>query len=223
MRIYSSSRRQDILVGSLVSTVVVFLLVLVSSGPGLVAQPVPPRLKEPPLKPFEIPRDDDLIQAGDPVRTESTPAPQPPEIQDTPRPANTDSFIQPIEPPRPDSDMTAMGRIPPGWDFDPGPVTEVFDPSKLDQQPVARFQASPTYPYELKRQGITGEVIVDFIVDTNGNVRNATALPGSNADFSASAAAAVSKWKFRPGRKANHAVFTHMQVPIEFRLQDASP
>ena len=31
---------------------------------------------------------------------------------------------------------------------------------------------------------------------------------------------AVSKWKFRPGRKNGHAVFTHMQVPIVFTLNE---
>jgi hypothetical protein len=30
----------------------------------------------------------------------------------------------------------------------------------------------------------------------------------------------VSKWKFRPGRKNGHAVYTHMQVPIVFTLNE---
>ena len=68
--------------------------------------------------------------------------------------------------------------------------------------------------------GISGEVLVDFIVDTNGDVRNAFAAHSSQREFEATAVQAVTKWKFRPGRKNGHAVFTHMQVPIVFTLNE---
>src|SRR5688500_10923552 len=44
---------------------------------------------------------------------------------------------------------------------------QIFDISALDQTPVARFQARPQYPFEMRRAGIGGEVVVDFLVDTN--------------------------------------------------------
>ena len=96
--------------------------------------------------------------------------------------------------------------------------TEVFDISKLDQQPQPRFQARPQYPFEMRRAGKSGEVVVDFIVDTNGDVQNAYARKSSQREFEAAAVQAVSKWKFRPGRKAGRNVNTHMQVPIVFSL-----
>ena len=74
----------------------------------------------------------------------------------------------------------------------------------------------------MRRAGISGEVVVDFIVDTNGEVRNAFAFHSSQREFEAAAVQAVSKWKFRPGRKNGHAVFTHMQVPIVFTLNEDS-
>jgi protein TonB len=74
----------------------------------------------------------------------------------------------------------------------------------------------------MRRAGISGEVVVDFIVDTNGEVRNAYAAHSSQREFEAAAVQAVSKWKFRPGRKNGHAVFTHMQVPIVFTLNEDS-
>ncbi|MBI4623852.1 MAG: TonB family protein [Verrucomicrobia bacterium] len=52
---------------------------------------------------------------------------------------------------------------------------EVYELSKLDRVPRARFQARPQYPAEMRRAGVAGEVVVDFIVDKDGNVQNAYA------------------------------------------------
>ena len=141
-----------------------------------------------------------------------------PQQQDVPQVVTPESFVQQIEPPPPD--MTALSKsivkIPETRNGLSG--IEVFDISKLDQMPEPRLQARPQYPFEMRRAGIAGEVLVDFIVDTNGDVRNAFAVHSSQREFEASAVQAVSKWKFRAGRKNGHAVFTHMQVPIVFSL-----
>jgi protein TonB len=96
----------------------------------------------------------------------------------------------------------------------------VFDPKMLDQVPVPKFQARPQYPFEMRRQGIAGEVVVDFIVDARGEVQQAHALRSSHREFEAAAVLAVTKWKFRPGRKAGQTVHTRMQVPIVFTLNE---
>ena len=141
-----------------------------------------------------------------------------PQQQDVPQDVTPESFVQQIEPPPPD--MTALSKnivkIPETRGGLAG--IEVFDISKLDQRPEPRLQARPQYPFEMRRAGIAGEVLVDFIVDTNGDVRNAFAVHSSQREFEASAVQAVSKWKFRAGRKNGHSVFTHMQVPIVFSL-----
>ena len=72
----------------------------------------------------------------------------------------------------------------------------------------------------MRRAGITGEVVVEFIVDANGDVRNAFAVRSTQRDFEQAAVQAVSKWKFRPGKKGGRAVNTRMQVPIVFTLND---
>lgn len=97
---------------------------------------------------------------------------------------------------------------------------EVFELSKLDQQPVPRFQARPEYPAELRTAGVSGEVVVDFVVDSNGDVQNAFALRSSQREFEAPATAAISKWKFKPGRRGAQNVDTHLQVPIVFTLSE---
>jgi protein TonB len=219
MENHSTSRRRDLLVGSLVSTLVVCLAVWLDQGHRLQALPTSRPNPVPPQKPFVLPPDPvDTDVTVDPVKA-NTPRDPVPDIQDTPQPPNIERpFIQPIEPPLPAGPVIDVDKIPGGW-ISNGTGGGVFDPSMLDQQPVARHQARPVYPADLRRQGVEGSAVVDFIVDTDGNVRNATAIRATSPEFGVSAVSAVSKWIFTPGRRANHAVFTHLQVPIDFTLE----
>jgi protein TonB len=164
----------------------------------------------------------------DPVETdEAPPKPAdfaPPMQTDVPQIVTDTSFVQKLQPPPPEGLTINKGAItiPQGQVGGLGKGIEVFDISKLDQQPVAKFQARPQYPFEMRRAGIAGEVLVDFIVDSNGDVRNAYAARSSQREFESAAVQAVSKWKFRPGKKGGRNVNTHMQVPIVFTLNEES-
>jgi protein TonB len=146
----------------------------------------------------------------------------PPMQQDQPQLATPDSFVQKIQPPPPENVAisASMSIVPEVRDPNMFRGMKVFDVSMLDQTPVAKFQARPQYPFEMRRAGIAGEVVVDFIVDTNGDVQNAYAIRSSQREFEAAAVQAVSKWKFKPGRKGGRDVPTHMQVPIVFTLNE---
>ena len=146
----------------------------------------------------------------------------PPMQADVPQVVQMDSFVQPLQPPPPENLKPNAGAIviPQGAGRGLGKGIEVFDISKLDQVPVAKFQARPQYPFEMRRSGVAGEVVVDFIVDTNGDVRNAYSARSTQREFEAAAVQAVSKWKFRPGKRGGRAVNTHMQVPIVFTLNE---
>ena len=97
---------------------------------------------------------------------------------------------------------------------------EVIEFSTLDQKPVPRSQARPIYPAEQRTKKISGEAVVDFIVDTQGDVRNAFALRNTHPAFGEAAVEAVAQWKFQPGLKGGRVVNTHMQVPIVFTLNE---
>jgi protein TonB len=146
----------------------------------------------------------------------------PPMQQDVPQLVQPDSFVQKIQPPPPEgvTISATMNIVPEVRDPNMFRGMKVFDISMLDQTPVPKFQARPQYPFEMRRAGIAGEVVVDFIVDTNGDVQNAYALRSSQREFEAAAVQAVSKWKFKPGRKGGRDVPTHMQVPIVFTLNE---
>lgn len=54
--------------------------------------------------------------------------------------------------------------------------TQVYNISQLDRMPSPRFQARPEYPADLRSVAVEGEVVVDFVVDASGQVRDARAL-----------------------------------------------
>jgi TonB family protein len=97
---------------------------------------------------------------------------------------------------------------------------KVYDISQLNQTPVPMFQARPKYPFALRRSNVSGEATIDFIVDDNGNVLNVRAIKFTHQEFAAAAVEAVAKWKFRAGRKNGANVYTRMQVPIVFSLNE---
>jgi len=99
-------------------------------------------------------------------------------------------------------------------------MKDLFDLKNLDQIPSPRLQAKPVYPFEMRRAGITGQVTVGFIVDSQGNVREAYALKSSHREFEQAAVQAVAKWRFKPGKKGGRAVNTRMAVPIVFNITD---
>lgn len=84
------------------------------------------------------------------------------------------------------------------------------------RQPVILKLVRPIYPQALRLTGQTGEVLVDFLVDSSGRVRNPFVVRSTHAAFSDRALVAVRQWIFLPGVRNGSAVTTHMQVPIQF-------
>jgi protein TonB len=147
----------------------------------------------------------------------------PPMQSDVPSIVMADSFVQQIQPPPPENvkPNANLVTIPATRPNAAGTrLANVFSLADLDQIPVARYQAKPVYPFEMSRAGITGEVTVEFVVDVQGDVREAYAKKSTQREFEAAAIQAVSKWKFRPGKRGGKAVNTRMSVPIVFNLSE---
>lgn len=217
--------RKDLIIGLSVSVVVHWSFLFLTQTPSAVVKHVaqaenlvkiempdlPP--EEPDKKPDDLPPDEDAVPL----------AFAPPSLVDIPNVVPDASFVQQVEPPPPPGIDQAKGVVtipatrPSG--FGRG-LANLFDISQLDQIPVARVQPPPIYPYEMRRAGITGEVNVGFIVDSDGNVRDAYPISSSHREFEVPAVQAVSKWKFRPGRRGGKAVNTRMSVPIVFSFND---
>jgi TonB family protein len=97
---------------------------------------------------------------------------------------------------------------------------EAIDISRLDVTPVPRFQARPQYPAALRKKGIRGEAVVDFVVDVNGDVKNVSVVRATHPEFGDAAVDAVAQWKFKPGILRERVVNTHMQVPVVFVVNE---
>lgn len=97
----------------------------------------------------------------------------------------------------------------------------IIDNSLLEQKPAPRSQMPPQYPFEMRNASIEGEVAVEFIVDMNGNVRNPFVVRSTHREFEDAALQAISKWRFRPGRKDGRIVNAgRVQQLFTFRINN---
>ena len=87
-----------------------------------------------------------------------------------------------------------------------------------DRRPEPIKQPQPIYPSAMKDSGMVGEVTIEFVVDTQGNVQSPTIISSNNPSFEQPAIDAISKWKFKPGIKNGAPVNTKIRIPIESRL-----
>jgi protein TonB len=78
----------------------------------------------------------------------------------------------------------------------------------------------PEYPYELKREGVTGVVTLVFDVDETGTVQDAKVQKSSNPKFEQPALDAIAKWKFKPARKDGVPVRTKVAIPLQFTINE---
>jgi RNA polymerase sigma factor (sigma-70 family) len=99
----------------------------------------------------------------------------------------------------------------------------VYSVGQLDEVPRIRLQPPPIYPPAFAFDGTGGKTTVRFIVDTNGDVVDVTAVKSTEAAFEECSIEAVRKWKFSPGKKGGQPVNTSMEVPIIYSFRDKPP
>ena len=214
---------KDLIIGLVASLALHFLILNPFSGKA----PAPKRVSPPKddIIQMEMPpldeEKEDIVKDLDDTPVENQLAP--PSLQDLPSIVPITAFTQAITPPPPPNMTAAKGTInipvmKPNPNFGKG--LEIFDVSQLDQKPILRVPVQPTYPYEMSRAGINGNVTVEFIISTNGDVTQAQVIKSSHREFEVPAVQAVLKWKFKPGRRGGRAVNVRASQLIEFNLDD---
>lgn len=95
----------------------------------------------------------------------------------------------------------------------PSPTADYDEPPKVVKL------TRPVYPKGPFREGVQGTVLIEFLVDETGSVRNPTvkeSVPGLDA----AALDCVRQWRFNPARKGGAPVATLAQAPVTFRITE---
>jgi protein TonB len=77
---------------------------------------------------------------------------------------------------------------------------------------------SPTYPMLAKNQHISGDVLIDALIDPTGHVTTMKVISGPTL-LHQSAMAALRLWKYQPATLDGKPVPMHLTVTLQFRLQ----
>lgn len=110
-------------------------------------------------------------------------------------------------PPAPAQDASVLGNT-------------VYQVDKVDQRPAIARRIAPQYPARARRMAVEGKVVVQLVVDREGQ-------PGNIAIFSAeppgyfeeAALSAARQMRFVPGKIKGQPVRTQVMLPFNFRLQ----
>lgn len=87
---------------------------------------------------------------------------------------------------------------------------------ELDTRPQLLAGKPPQYPREMRKSGISGYVVVEFVITSRGDVIKMQVLESSHRAFEMPALMAVKDWKFEPGRKGKGAVSVRAVERLEF-------
>jgi TonB family protein len=106
----------------------------------------------------------------------------------------------------------------------PAPIVGLADTMPLSplppgaKMPVARSRPEPGYPKAMYDSRLGGQVLVEFIVTTEGNVSNPVVVRSNNPFFERAALDAILQWKFKPGEVNGRKVNVRAQQLIKFEL-----
>lgn len=94
----------------------------------------------------------------------------------------------------------------------------------VEEQPeliggMKALEEAKEYPEFAKKAGIEGRVIVQFVVDEQGNVQDPQVTRGVHKLLNEAAVKAIEQMQFKPGKQRGEAVPVQMSLPVTFRLQ----
>jgi TonB family protein len=83
-------------------------------------------------------------------------------------------------------------------------------------RPAITRQTTPIFPSELVRAGVAGEVELEFVVDTEGFVRNPVVIRANNPWFARPAIDVISEWRFIPAKVGDEMVNVLCRHVVKF-------
>lgn len=148
-----------------------------------------------------------------------------PQLADLPSAVSVSTFVQPLQYTQDVSSSLANAKVTQipvnvGRGRNLANMGAIFEISQLDRVPTPIMQPAPVFPYALRQSVSEARVVVEFIVDSNGDVVAPSVVSTTHPGFNESALTGVAKWKFRPGMKAGKRVNTRVRAPVNFFVQD---
>jgi protein TonB len=88
------------------------------------------------------------------------------------------------------------------------------------EPPVPVRTVAPDFPNDLRNKGISGIVMVNVLIDAQGNPQDLKVTKSSNSAFEEPAVEALRKWKFKPAERDGANVALRVVIPIRFSVDD---
>lgn len=85
---------------------------------------------------------------------------------------------------------------------------------------MKKLQGCARYPEMARKAGIEGRVIIQFVVNTNGQVENPRVIRGIGGGADEEALRCVRESEFKPGRQRGKPVRVQYSLPVIFKLQN---
>ncbi len=175
---------------------------------------------------FEIiEQEQEVIEMEEIIQTEQEVTPPPPPRPPSPEPVPDDEIIEDIFfDLDTEIDLDApldMPPPPPPADDEEEEEPEVFTIVEDMPELIGGMQSIYQYlhyPEIARKAGIEGRVVVQFIIDEEGNVIDPVVVRGIGGGCDEAAIEAVKQVKFTPGRQRGRAVKVRYSMPITFRL-----
>ncbi len=99
-------------------------------------------------------------------------------------------------------------------------VSSAFAQAKAEP-PVPVRTVAPEYPQDLRRDGVSGVVMISCVIDEKGDVQEVAVEKSTNPSFDRPAMTAIKKWKFKPAKLDGAAVAKKVTIPLKFSLDES--
>lgn len=84
-------------------------------------------------------------------------------------------------------------------------------------EPIRQIQ--PRYTENARRAGVQGAVILEAVIDEQGNVTDVRVLRGLPMGLDREAVSAVQQWKFKPATMASKPIKVYFNLTVNFTIQ----
>lgn len=174
-----------------------------------------------------VEQEQEVIEMEEIVQTEQETTPPPPPRPPQPEPVPDDEIVEEqyfdLDA---DMDMDApmdMPPPPPPEEEEEEEEPELFQVVEDMPEPVGGMEAiyeNMEYPEAARRAGVEGRVIIQFIVDENGQVQDPRVVRGIGGGCDEAAIEAIRSVEWTVGRQRGRPVRVQFQLPIMFRIQN---